>query len=127
MLTKILKVSLLLAALACGGAGGYGTTAPPPPPGPPPGPPGPPAGTIDANTNLSFNPRQTTVAPGSTVTFAFKSVGHNVTFDTQNAGTPADIPGVNANVNVQRTFNLAGTYQFHCTIHPGMSGSVVVQ
>ncbi|HKR08073.1 MAG TPA: plastocyanin/azurin family copper-binding protein [Gemmatimonadaceae bacterium] len=124
MTTRILAGLLMLAATACGGSTGYGTTAPPPPP-PPPTPQ--PAGTVDANTNLTFNPRQATIAVGGTVTFVFKSIGHNVIFDTQNAGTPADIPGVNANLNVQRTFNQAGTYQYHCNIHPGMSGSVVVQ
>jgi len=123
MMSKILAASLMFAIAACGGSGGYGGTVAPPPPPPPP----PPAGTVDANTNLSFSPRQTTIAAGSTITFVFKSIGHNVTFDTQNAGTPADIGGVNANVSVQRTFNVAGTYQYHCTIHPGMSGSVVVQ
>jgi len=122
MTRTILAGLLMLAATACGGAGGYGTTAPPPPPPPPP-----PTGTVDANTNLTFNPRQATVHVGGTVTFVFKSVGHNVNFDTQNAGTPADIPGVNANVTVQRTFTTAGTYQYHCNIHPGMNGSVVVQ
>jgi plastocyanin len=120
MTTRILAGLLMLALAACGGSGGYGTTAPPLPPPPP-------AGTVDANTNLTFNPRQATISVGGTVTFVFKSIGHNVNFDTQNAGTPADIPGVNANINVQRTFTTAGTYQYHCNIHPGMSGSVVVQ
>lgn len=82
---------------------------------------------MDANTNLTFSPSQTTISAGRTVTFVFKAVGHNVTFDTRNAGTPSDIGGVNANVSVQRTFNVAGTYLYHCTIHPGMNGSVVVQ
>ena len=122
MTRRILAGLLMLAATACSGAGGYGTTDPPPPPPPPP-----PTGTVAANTNLTFNPRQVTINVGGTVTFVFKSIGHNVNFDTQNAGTPADIPGVNANINVPRTFTAAGTYQYHCNSHPGMAGTVVVQ
>jgi plastocyanin len=28
--------------------------------------------------------------------------------------------------SVSRTFNQAGTYDFHCTLHSGMNGTVVV-
>lgn len=38
-------------------------------------------------------------------------------FDAQ-AGLPANIPGDNANVTVQRTFATAGTYHYTCHIHP---------
>jgi hypothetical protein len=33
---------------------------------------------------------------------------------------------VNANTSIARTFGTAGTYQYHCTIHPGMTGTVEV-
>jgi plastocyanin len=74
-----------------------------------------------------FTPATLTINAGETATFVFAALGHNVTFDTQSAGTPADIPGVNSNKSVQRPFTTAGTYAYHCTIHPGMHGSVVVR
>jgi plastocyanin len=120
--TRIITTALALTMAACGGSGGYGSTSPPPPPPPPP-----PAGTVDATPAERFTPNQENIAVGETVTFAFGSLGHNVTFDTRNGGTPDDIPGINANRSIQRTFNTAGTYQYHCTIHPGMAGSVVVR
>jgi hypothetical protein len=120
-----LGIALSLAAgVACGGAtglyggggGGGGGNPPPPPPA-----------TVEARPTLAFAPANLTINAGETVTFAFGAVGHNVTFDTRVAATPPDIPGVNAGLSVQRTFAVAGTYRYHCTIHPGMAGTVTVQ
>lgn len=125
--TRFISASLVFALAACGGGTGPyggGTTNQNPPPPPPP----PVSGTtVNATPSIAFSPAALTINAGQTVTFAFGSVGHNVTFDSQAAGTPADIPGVNANRSVDRTFSTAGTFQYHCTIHPGMSGSIVVR
>ena len=65
--------------------------------------------------------------PPSRGIFRVSSLGHNATFDGRVAATPADIPGVNTNVSIARVFNTAGTYNYHCTIHPNMTGSVLVR
>ena len=115
--TQILSASFILALAACGGGTGtYGN----------PGNPGN-GTTVAATAGLAFSPNPLTVNSGESVTFAFGPVAHNVFFDTPGAATPADIPGNNSNVSIERTFTTAGTYQFHCTIHPGMAGSVVVR
>jgi plastocyanin len=87
--------------------------------------PPPATATVTATTSQTFSPRTAQVATGGTVTWVFQSLGHNVTFDAA-TGVPADIPGVNANTSIARTFATAGTYQYHCTIHPGMTGTVEV-
>jgi plastocyanin len=116
-----LRAALLIAAVACSG-GGYGTgpsTNPPPPP-PPPTP-----RTVVATNSLVFSPSTLHVNAGDEVTFSFGSVAHNVFFDAGN-GAPGNIDGINANTTVQRTFPTAGTYTYTCHLHPGMSGTVVV-
>jgi plastocyanin len=84
------------------------------------------AQTIQATPNLAFSPTPDTVAVGSTVTFQFGSVAHNVFFAAA-PGAPADITGANANVSITRTVNSAGRYTFECHLHPGMSGTLVAR
>ncbi len=106
---------------ACGG-GGYGSTSPTPTtPNPPPV-----ADRVNATASLAFDPSTLNTKVGHTVTFAFASVGHNIFFDAA-SGAPADIPGVNANTSVARTFDTVGTFTYSCHIHPYMTGKVVVQ
>ncbi len=74
----------------------------------------------------SFSPSTVTVPLHTTVTWSWTGVNtHNVTF-TAAAGVPADI-GNRTSGSVGRTFDTAGTFNFHCTIHPTlMTGSVTV-
>jgi plastocyanin len=74
----------------------------------------------------SYSPVQTDIALGGTVQFVFPSLGHNVFFNATPAGAPADIPGQVSNQTVSRTFNTKGTFAYNCTIHPGMTGTIVV-
>ncbi len=83
-----------------------------------------PANTVIATSTDVFNPSALTVTKGTTVTFTFESVVHNVVF-TAVTGRPADI-GNTSNQSVTRTFSTAGTFPYTCTIH-GMQGSITVQ
>jgi plastocyanin len=86
---------------------------------------GPPATAgVTANTNSQFVPGQVTIADDGTVTWTFQSVTHNVQFAAA-AGAPTNI-GNTANATESRTFNTPGTFEYSCSLHPGMNGSVVV-
>ena len=103
--------------VACGGSGGMAAPSTPPSPPPP---------TVNATPQLAFTPAQLALIQRGAVTFVFGSVGHNVYFDNDPAGAPANIPGVNSNTSVTRTFDTVGVYNFYCRIHPGMHGSITV-
>ena len=122
MLTRMTGLTLgaLIAALTISGcsSGGSDTNAPPDPQ--------PTGNTVSATPSETFTPGTLTVNAGETVTFAFGSLAHNVFFTAQ-AGAPADIPGNNSNVSVDRAFGTAGTFAYTCHIHPSMHGTVVVQ
>lgn len=90
--------------------------------------------TVRASANLAvvtmppgdvFTPFQVSVPIGGTVRWEFPQRPHNVIFDRK-AGAPTDIQST-ANSAVSRTFALAGTFPYDCTLHPGMSGEVIVR
>lgn len=79
---------------------------------------------ITVEGSSSFNPAATTVPPGTRVnwTWANNAGTHTVTFDD----------GVNSgnlsSGTFSRTFNVAGTFPYHCLIHGvSMSGTVTVK
>jgi plastocyanin len=74
-----------------------------------------------------YSPFVTDIARTGTVQFYFPqdADGHNVIFRKGTPGTPADIDILK---NTTRTlqFNTVGTFTYDCTVHPGMTGIVVV-
>jgi plastocyanin len=75
-------------------------------------------------TNTAFSPSPVTVAVGTTVTFVNNDVApHDARADNGGFSTPVLQPGGTANV----TLSTAGNFVYHCSIHPGMVGTVTVQ
>jgi len=75
-------------------------------------------------TTTAYSPNPITVAVGGTVTWLNNdSVTHTSTANggAWNSGNMA--PGA----SYSTTFPSAGTFQYHCTIHPGMVGTITVQ
>jgi len=76
--------------------------------------------------NYSFTPRTLTVPVGATVTWT------NRDFDVH-AVVADDSPptfksaGLDTGDSFSFTFNKAGTYSYHCSVHPHMTGKIVVQ
>jgi len=74
--------------------------------------------------NFAFSPRTLTVAPGTTVVWTQKdSAPHTVTSDTGAWTASADLqPGQ----TFSHTFTQAGTFAYHCAVHPNMTATVAV-
>ena len=68
-------------------------------------------------------PSGLSVAAGSAISWTNgDSANHTVTLDDGSCDTP-----VNAGETVTVTYNTPGTFAFHCTIHPNMTGSLEVK
>jgi plastocyanin len=75
--------------------------------------------------NMMFTPPQITVAKGGTVTWTNNDdVAHTVVADLGNGPSSGNIePGS----TYSYTFTKTGSVQYHCSIHPSMRGTIVVQ
>lgn len=80
--------------------------------------------TVGAGGADVFDPAQVAIAAGGTVTFTWGGVTHNVTWQNPPAAVADISDRSSGSVGVQLT--TPGTYNYHCTIHAGMNGSVTV-
>ena len=124
-----MRCSTLVAALAatvllgaCGGDNGANSTGPMSDPDPIVT-----SATVQATPALQFTPATVNLAVGGTIEFEFGAVAHNVYFDDAPPGAPDDIADPSFNARIGREFRARGRYVYHCHLHPGMSGVIVVQ
>jgi amicyanin len=92
------------------------------------GRPGEPAGPVEPRRvvvdNFSFAPASTEVAVGTTVTWTnHDDIPHNVVSPEQKFKSPV----LDTDEAFSHTFETAGTYKYYCSIHPRMTGQVVVR
>jgi plastocyanin len=75
-------------------------------------------------TATAFSPSPLNVAVGTTVTWTNNDITtHDAKADNGGFATPFVSPGGSASVKLSS----AGTFVYHCTIHPGMVGTIIVQ
>jgi plastocyanin len=130
--SRRLLLLLFMIALSVGCGSGYSSTPSPsaPSPTPSPTPSGSQATTITIPTNArtlgtaAFVPNPTTVSQGTVVTW---SNTDSTTHDMVSDNGVWDSGRVAPNDSFKFTFTAKGTYPYHCTLHPGMTGTIVVQ
>lgn len=112
----VLVGGLVLGITAGGGSGGSGTAQTP--------------FVVDgpqANVemdDLDFSPRDLTINVGATVTWTNKEAApHDATSDDDEWETDLLQEGDTGSI----TFAEAGTFPYHCTVHPNMEGTVTVR
>ena len=126
----VLAVCLSVLAVACGSDYSSPST-PTPTPDPTPAPTqGGTSSTItipmgaEALGSRAFTPGNLEIAVGSTVTWTnTDSVSHTSTSNA--SGWDSGIIGPGRQFSF--TYQTAGTFPYHCAIHPGMTGTVVVR
>ncbi len=92
----------------------------------------PPGGTNNSGTgnsveikDFAFNPGTLTVPLGTTVTWTNNDTApHTVTFDN---GPFANSTTLALGQTYSVTFDQAGTFNYHCSIHPSMVAKIIVQ
>lgn len=74
--------------------------------------------------NFSFTPPTITIAAGATVHWTNRDdIPHTVVADDQSFKSKV----LDTDQDYSRTFTMPGTYSYFCSIHPRMTGKVVVQ
>jgi plastocyanin len=76
-------------------------------------------------SNFAFNPSTLTVKAGETVTWTNQdSATHTILSDS---GNEISSSSLGQGQTYSHTFNQSGTYSYHCSIHPSMKATIIVQ
>lgn len=121
-LAAVLVLGVAAALPGCGGSGGGGPGGGAAAPSATPSPSPPPRQTVQIR-NYAYAPQHVTVPVGTTVTW----VQDDATLHTVTDTGVFDSGPLSRGQRYSHTFRVSGTYAYHGTIHPGMSGSVTVQ
>ena len=123
-MTKFLAFAALLMTIGCAAACGSSS----------PSSPSSPSSTVSADVTIqiagdraaqSYSPNPTTMRVGQTVAWKnADSIAHDATQDASRFGTGTLNAGA---TSTPVTMSTAGTFTYHCTIHPGMIGTITVQ
>lgn len=74
--------------------------------------------------NFAFTPAEVSIAPGESVTWTNDDgAPHGLEFHDGAKGTDLLLPGM----SFTRRFDQPGAYDYNCTVHPYMTGRVVVR
>ena len=112
-----IAIFMTLLAAGCGKDNPTSSNNTPPPDGNP--------GTIIVISNFTYSPSSITISPGDTITWRNDdAVGHTVTSDS---GSELNSPLLSQGQTYQHIFSSAGSFPYHCTVHPNMTASVTVQ
>jgi len=119
MLRRLIPLLLALGAGSCGSSS---------PASPTPAPPGATTITIVSGastlTTTAYNPNPITVAVGTTVSFLNSDNTTHTSVSNTGVWSSGNIaPGGRFNT----TLTVAGSYPYHCNIHPGMVATLNVQ
>ena len=96
---------------------------------PPSNIPPPATGNTVKISGFAFVPHTITIKTGEAVTWINEdSVQHQIAADPDQPDA-ADLssPNINNGASYSYTFSKAGTWTYHCSIHPPMKGTVVVE
>ncbi len=79
---------------------------------------------VENNNKYAFDPATLTITKGTQVVWTNMSdAPHTVTSDSNAFGTTSNL---NQNQTFMFTFNTAGTFTYHCNVHPYMKATITV-
>jgi len=83
------------------------------------------AATVTVNIqNFAFDPPEATAAVGETIGWTnADSAPHTATTDDG----ACDTGNIAQNASAGLVFDAAGTYTYHCNVHPNMTGTITIQ